>query len=387
MLAGSIAYSKLSLTGAILNADLAGSIAYSKLTLTGSLVNADISSSAAIAYSKLALTGAILNADLAGSIAYSKLVLTSSIINADISGSAAIAYSKLALTGSIVSGDISGTISIAKGGTGQTTANAALNAFLPSQATANGQVLGSDGTNTLWVTQTGLTNPMTSVGDIIVGGTAGAATRLAIGASGTVLKGGTTPAWASIVNADVSASAAIAYSKLSLSASIVNADIATAAATTLGLNIYDESNSAYRLRISQNGDLNGFTQVFFPNMTQAAATAFPVYWNNATGKLTALTSTIKDKKNVRDSEIDSSVIYHLTAKSFERKDGDDSHTELGYIAEEILPFEPKLVATNAAGEPAGVFYSYVPMLTVEEVKKHETKINDILARLAALEAK
>lgn len=37
------------------------------------IVNADISTSAAIAYSKLALTGAVLNADLAGSILTSKL--------------------------------------------------------------------------------------------------------------------------------------------------------------------------------------------------------------------------------------------------------------------------------------------------------------------------
>ena len=45
MLAGSIAYSKLSLTGAILNADLAGSIAYSKLSLTGAILNADLAGS------------------------------------------------------------------------------------------------------------------------------------------------------------------------------------------------------------------------------------------------------------------------------------------------------------------------------------------------------
>ena len=39
-----------------------------------SLMNADVSSSAAIAYSKLNLTGSVLNADLAGSIAASKLI-------------------------------------------------------------------------------------------------------------------------------------------------------------------------------------------------------------------------------------------------------------------------------------------------------------------------
>jgi hypothetical protein len=60
----------------------------------GTIVNADLSAAAAIAYTKLALTGAILNADLAGSIAYSKLSLTGAILNADLAGS--IALSKLA---------------------------------------------------------------------------------------------------------------------------------------------------------------------------------------------------------------------------------------------------------------------------------------------------
>lgn len=93
MLAGSIAYSKLVLTGSVTNADLAGSIAYSKLVLTGSVTNADLAGS--IAYSKLVLTGSVTNADLAGSIAYSKLVLTSSIVNADIASGAAIAGTKI----------------------------------------------------------------------------------------------------------------------------------------------------------------------------------------------------------------------------------------------------------------------------------------------------
>lgn len=60
--------------GKVTNGMLAGSIAYSKLSLTGAILNADLAGS--IAYSKLSLTGAILNADLAGSIAASKLVGT-----------------------------------------------------------------------------------------------------------------------------------------------------------------------------------------------------------------------------------------------------------------------------------------------------------------------
>ncbi len=53
--------------------------------------------------------------------------------------------------GTITTGAWNGnTINIANGGTGQTSANAALNALLPSQTGNNGQVLITDGTNTNW---------------------------------------------------------------------------------------------------------------------------------------------------------------------------------------------------------------------------------------------
>lgn len=72
---------------------------------------------------------------------------------------------------------------------------------------------------------------ITTRGDLIRGNASGDAARLALGASGTVLKSdGTDPAWGAIVNADVSASAAIAYSKLNLATSIVNADVSASAA-------------------------------------------------------------------------------------------------------------------------------------------------------------
>jgi len=46
--------------------------------------------------------------------------------------------------------NLTGTLAIVNGGTGQTTANAAFNALAPSQTSANGKYLKSDGTNTSW---------------------------------------------------------------------------------------------------------------------------------------------------------------------------------------------------------------------------------------------
>lgn len=48
---------------------------------------------------------------------------------------------------------VTSTLPIGNGGTGQTTANSALNALLPSQSSANGKVLGSNGTDSSWISQ------------------------------------------------------------------------------------------------------------------------------------------------------------------------------------------------------------------------------------------
>lgn len=66
----------------------------------------------------------------------------------------------IAINGSQVSGNITGnavnvtgTVAIANGGTGQTTANAAFNALVPSQTSSAGKFLKTDGTNTSWASE------------------------------------------------------------------------------------------------------------------------------------------------------------------------------------------------------------------------------------------
>ena len=78
----------------------------------GGVTNAMIAAGAGIDYSKLNLTGAVLNADLAGSIAYGKIILFGSVVNADIASGAGIVYSKLALTGGVVNADINASAAI-----------------------------------------------------------------------------------------------------------------------------------------------------------------------------------------------------------------------------------------------------------------------------------
>jgi len=85
-------------------------------------------------------------------------------------------------TGLPLTTGVTGTLPIANGGTGQTTANAALNALLPSQGSNNGKYLTTDGTNSSWATvsagvtsfsagTTGLTPNTATTGAVTLGGT------------------------------------------------------------------------------------------------------------------------------------------------------------------------------------------------------------------------
>jgi hypothetical protein len=73
-----------------------------------------------------------------------------------------------------------GMLGIANGGTGQTTANASLNALLPSQTGNSGKVLKSNGTDALWMAETAVVNYWTATGNDIANNNTG---NVAIGTS------------------------------------------------------------------------------------------------------------------------------------------------------------------------------------------------------------
>lgn len=72
---------------------------------------------------------------------------TDTLTNKSISGSTNTITNISLTTG------VTGTLPIANGGSGQTSANNALNAFLPSQGSNSGKFLTTDGTNTSWASQ------------------------------------------------------------------------------------------------------------------------------------------------------------------------------------------------------------------------------------------
>jgi hypothetical protein len=103
---------------------------------------------------------------------------------------------------------LGGTLSVGSGGTGQTTATAAINALLPSQTSNSGKYLTTNGTTASWATVSG-TGTVTTVSVVSANGLAGtvanATTTPAITLSTTitgVLKGDGTAISAAVANTD-----------------------------------------------------------------------------------------------------------------------------------------------------------------------------------------
>lgn len=84
--------------------------------------------------------------------------------------------------------NLSGTLGIAKGGTGQTTASAAINALLPSQTGNSGKVLSTDGSGVLsWIAAggTGTVTAVTGTGPIVSSGGTTPAISMAVANTST----------------------------------------------------------------------------------------------------------------------------------------------------------------------------------------------------------
>ena len=195
------------------------------------------------------LTGSTLYVDLVNNQTIGGTKTFSSQIQGSISGT---------------SSNVTGTVAIANGGTGQITANSALNALLPSQATNATKVLTTDGTNTSWQIVAG-SGTVTSVN--VSGGTTGLTTSGGpVTVSGTITLGGTL----GVANGGTGATTLTGYVKGSgtsaltasstvpttdLSGTITNAQLAnsTISGVSLGSNLYSLTIGSGLTGASYNG--------------------------------------------------------------------------------------------------------------------------------------
>jgi trimeric autotransporter adhesin len=188
-------------------------------------------------------------------------ILDGTIVNADISGSAAIAVNKLA-------------------------------------AGSNGQVLTVSAGVPTWTTSAALTNPMTTVGDIIYGAAAGAPTRLAGTAGFLKSTGAAAPTWSAVNLASADVSGTLPGSQVNpafgsqnisttgtLNSGAITASGNVSSSGTLTATAGINAGSSNQFTINNTGNITRINNVVtsFPAAQGAAGT---VLTNNGSGVLT-----------------------------------------------------------------------------------------------------
>ena len=115
-----------------------------------------------------------------------------------------IAFATNAGTAAALTGTVSATQVTGTAVTLASTAVVSNPMLVNSQITLNGSAVALGGS--LTISGTGFTNPMTTLGDLIVGGTAGVAQRLGVGTSGQYLSStGSTAIWSGITASQITA--------------------------------------------------------------------------------------------------------------------------------------------------------------------------------------
>jgi trimeric autotransporter adhesin len=122
-----------------------------------------------------------------------------------------------------------------------------------------------------------------------------------------------------------------------------------------------------------------------------------MFYNSATGQITRSTSSKRYKTDIVDLQVNSSKIYDLRPVSYTSTvPADKGMRQFGLVAEEVALTIPELAyyareidvipgSTSEKLIPDAVQYSLLAVLLLEEMKKHENKIGQIVQQNTKLE--
>ena len=122
--------------------------------------------------------------------------------------------------------------------------------------------------------------------------------------------------------------------------------------------------------------------LFFPGTVGGTAlagiSATALHYDATSGQVGPFTSSQQFKENIEPLEVDSSVVYDFTPRSFNYKNAPDKRV-FGYIAEELNEVLPSVVP-KMNDQPYSVNYDVLVVLAIEEIKKLRERIESLEAQ-------
>lgn len=146
----------------------------------------------------------------------------------------------------------------------------------------------------------------------------------------------------------------------------------------------DSSGNVCVNRTSGDGKFNTDGAVYFYNFTAGVGNS-TIKYNSASGQLFYDTSSLRYKKNIRDSSYGLDSVTKMRSVQYEYKDS--NYSDVGIIAEELEAIIPELVGKNADGQPESVLYDRLTSVLIKAVQELKTENDSLKSRIEALEAK
>jgi hypothetical protein len=135
------------------------------------------------------------------------------------------------------------------------------------------------------------------------------------------------------------------------------------------------TNNTKRLTISAAGSVTALD-------IYSRATSARVVYVDASGLLGTLTSSLRYKTDVVPLEIDTKKLYQLRPISYTRIE--NGRREFGLAAEEVNDYIPQIVAMDSLRKPDYVSYERLPVLLLNELQRHEARLNTIDTEIASV---
>jgi len=103
---------------------------------------------------------------------------------------------------------------------------------------------------------------------------------------------------------------------------------------------------------------------------------------DSNGDIKKLTSSIRTKKNVVNSKIDSALVFELRPVEYDYKS--TGQHDFGLIAEEVEKSYPILLNYDSKGKPESVKYDRISLLLLSELKKSNVRITKLEKQIKEL---
>ena len=121
--------------------------------------------------------------------------------------------------------------------------------------------------------------------------------------------------------------------------------------------------------------MKGLGDCFFVRPIRSSVTTNSLYYDSSSCEITYTTSSRETKNTIENLEMDTSILYNLSPKTYLYNSCPEEGRQIGYIAEEVYELSKSFATYQGIdGPPVNINWNTITIFLVEEIKKLKQQI-------------